>query len=109
MMNRSDIPDELIQRMIDSAQDAYHMIFPKPGCDVEITVCRDLEDLADLAEEYVGELAGLVHAFHDFLSGRGARPLDLVTLMEKPYYETLDVAELKSELKELVDLMRERT
>ena len=55
MINRSEIPDDLIQGMVDSALEAYHTVFPKPGCDVEITVCRDLEDLADLAEEYVGE------------------------------------------------------
>ena len=46
MINRSEIPDDLIQGMVDSALEAYHTVFPKPGCDVEITVCRDLEDLA---------------------------------------------------------------
>jgi hypothetical protein len=34
--------------------------------------------------------------------------MDLASFMEKPYYETLDVAELKSELEELMDLIRKR-
>ena len=35
MINRSEIPDDLIQGMVDSALEAYHTVFPKPGCDWE--------------------------------------------------------------------------
>ena len=54
------------------------------------------------------QIAGLVHAFYDFLSDREGRTLDLLTLMAKPYYNTVDVAELKAELEQFTDLMMKR-
>ena len=54
------------------------------------------------------QIAGLVHAFYDFLSEREGRTLDLLTLMAKPYYNTVDVAELKAELEQFTDLMMKR-
>ena len=54
IVNRSDKQDDTLQQMIGAAVDAYHSVFAQPSCEVEIIVCRDPDDLGDLAEKHTG-------------------------------------------------------
>ena len=53
------------------------------------------------------QVIGLVHAFYDFLKGK-RREHDLLSLMEKPYHETVDMEGARAELEEFPELFMKR-
>lgn len=53
------------------------------------------------------QVVGIVHAFYDFLRGE-RRDYDLQSLMEKPYYETVDADKARAELEEFPELFMKR-
>ena len=55
LANRTNLPHGLIERNIESAIDAFHEIYPKPDCEIEIIICDSIEDFRLLSQEYVQE------------------------------------------------------
>ena len=54
------------------------------------------------------QMVGLVESFYEFLAGQPGRSLDLNSLMLTPYYETVDVDDLRAKLDKFPDLFLKR-